>query len=354
MGSSSPEAPKALNHFLAQTLPLHARIKNFVCLWGFKVVVKVLFTLQLVFRPLPPSQRPTLLKTYPVRPALTNRVFIPRSHPPNQLFPLYLDIHGGGFAIGDPSIDDEFCSHFANKYNILVISLNYSKSPRAKFPVAPDDIISIVQAVLSDKSIPIDTTRVVIGGFSAGGNLSLSAAQAPELQGRIHGVVPWYPVTEWISTTAEKMKTRPCGEGNDIDILKYTGSIFKWGYIAPGQDLQDPRLSVSFAKREALPKWLYFVAAEYDMLCCEAKEMIMDLAELADKDREEGTYSFEKGTYKWTMARDVLHGYTHGPGPTATGESVRIKRREETFAEVAEWLFKGPFSKTTPETIYLR
>jgi hypothetical protein len=107
--------------------------------------------------------------------------------------------------------------------------------------------------------------------------------------------------------------------------------------------LRDPKLSVNFAKRETLPKWPFFVAGEYDILCHESKEMIVNLAELKGKEREEGRYGVEKGTYKWRMARGVVpHGYTHWiPGGSAAEKELRDKRRDETFAGVGEWLFNG-------------
>jgi acetyl esterase/lipase len=135
-------------------------------------------------------------KNYPCRPHLQNRVFIPKNHKACELLPLYLDIHGGGFAVCDPQFDDESHTILSNRFNLLVISVNYSKSPAVAFPVPTQDVAAIAQAILEDTSLPIDRSRVAIGGFTAGGNLSLSAAQLPELQGKIKAVVPWYPVTD--------------------------------------------------------------------------------------------------------------------------------------------------------------
>jgi len=39
-----------------------------------------------------------------------------------------------------------------------------------------------------------------------------------------------------------------------------------------------------------LPKWLFFIGAEYDMLCREEQEMIMHLAGLKGTNREDGKY----------------------------------------------------------------
>jgi hypothetical protein len=53
------------------------------------------------------------------------------------------------------------------------------------------------------------------------------------------------------------------------------------------------------------------IGAEYDMLCNEARQTIFDIADLVKLERDNGDYDFEKDTYKWTLVRDVRHGFTH-------------------------------------------
>ncbi|KAK4551350.1 hypothetical protein LTR86_011225 [Recurvomyces mirabilis] len=334
----------------APKLPLQSRIRLFLSIWAFKTIVKVVFPVSRLISPPPPTTRPSFLKAYPVRPHLYNRVFIPRSHRKDERLPLYMDIHLGGFVMGVPIWDDSFCAHMANTHNIVVVSLDYSKAPLARYPVPSDDIVAIAQAVLSDDTLPIDKTRVVLGGFSAGGNLALSAAQAPELQGKIHGSVCWFSITDLVTSPADKLKSRPYCDAKQVDQLAAAAPGFSWAYIEPGQDLRDPRLSVIYAKRENLPKWLFVVGAEYDMLCNESKEMAMRLAGLGERERENGMYSFKRGTISWRMVRDVVHGFTHYiPAETDADKQVRLGRREEVIAEVGQWLLKGPFAKTTHE-----
>jgi acetyl esterase/lipase len=51
------------------------------------------------------------------------------------------------------------------------------------------EIGAIAQAVINDDKLPIDKSRVAIGGFSTGGNLATSAAQLPLLRGKIKAAV---------------------------------------------------------------------------------------------------------------------------------------------------------------------
>lgn len=208
------------------------------------------------------------------------------------------------------------------------------------------DVVAIAQAIIEDTTLPVDKSRVVLGGFSAGGNICLSAAQMPELRRKLKGLVSCYPITDFTLAPAQKHSSRPYRNPKDVDDLKDWGPIWEWAYIRPGQDLYDPRLSVRYAKSEDLPSWIYMVGAEYDMLANEARETIYSLASLDKHEKEAASYEFEKSGYKWTLARDVRHGFTHNlmDRPPAEAVAMNEKRKEELLQALGLWLFKGPFA----------
>jgi acetyl esterase/lipase len=111
---------------------IHWRIAYFISVWSFKAAISfALGTYRLFIR-----KDPTLLqaeiKVYPVRPDLKNRVFRPRGLS-NEKCPLFLDLHGGGWAVADPETDDEFCSFMAQKFNMIVISVEYHNHQPTNF-----------------------------------------------------------------------------------------------------------------------------------------------------------------------------------------------------------------------------
>jgi acetyl esterase/lipase len=53
--------------------------------------------------------------------------------------------------------------------------LAHTTAPEWPFPAAPEDVKDIIDYVLKNKEGYLDTSRVVIGGFSAGGTLALTA-----------------------------------------------------------------------------------------------------------------------------------------------------------------------------------
>ncbi|EMR88198.1 hypothetical protein ACHAPC_000189 [Botrytis cinerea] len=333
---------------LQPQLPLLTRAWYFIQLWGLKIAIVITFKILRFLRPTPPESRPTKLLAYPCRPNLRTRIFLPTAkQADDEPLPLYLDLHGGGHALMSAEFDDEICAKIANRFNVIVVSIEYSQAPSNRFPALTNDIVAIAQATIDNSDLNIDKKRVVLGGFSAGGNLALSAAQVPELREKLNGVMAWYPVMDFTLTPDEKKASRPYRNAKDLDDLPDFGPVFEWGHIPVGQNLRDPLLSTRFVSRNDIPKWIYIIGAEYDMLAKEARDTAFNLADLNEQEREEGMYGFEKDGYKWTLVRDVRHAFTHdlmdNKGPDA--EAMRKLRTEEILEQVGDWLFKGPFSK---------
>lgn len=344
--------PDSVPPLIYTKAPITSRFSYFVKLWSLKILERAGFAVIRTLKPAPKETRPSFLKTYPCRPHLRNRIFIPQARKPWEQLPVYLDLHAGGHALCDAQFDDEFCATLANKLNILVISIEYSRAPRSRFPGPTEDVVAIAQAIMEDEDLPIDKSRVVLGGFSAGGNLALSAAQFPELDDKIGGIVCWYPVTDFSLSASEKQSSRPYRSKKDVDDLKDWAPLWQWAYIPPGHDIRDPLVSVRYAKAENLPKWIYMIGAQYDMLAREARETIFDIAGLDAGERKEGLDAFEKGTYKWKLVKDVRHAFTHEimNGRSKETEAIDKMRTEQMLNSVGLWLFHGPFRTATPDS----
>ena len=244
--------------------PLVELITHFIRLWTIKLLVQALLLVHRWWHPAAAASQPHLIKSYPCRPMLRNRIFYPpnwRAGDANKL-PLYLDIHGGGFAFGDPALDDEFCSAWAKRTGFLVVSLDYRKAPLHRYPTPVLDISAVACAVIDDDSLPVDKSRVVIGGFSAGGTLALSASQLPGLKGVVKAAIPFYPAIDWSTHPRDKFLRR-LYQGRSTDSLERAGPCMSWGYVPSNQDRRDPVLSPIFARREDLPKWIMMVAPQH-------------------------------------------------------------------------------------------
>ncbi|KAH8178796.1 alpha/beta hydrolase fold domain-containing protein [Sarocladium implicatum] len=291
-----------------------------------------------------PSNSPTFSKSYSIRPKLTHRLFFPDSYDSGTLLPLYIDIHGGGFAFGAPAYDDEFCKFLSQKFRFLVISIQYSLSPSATFPTPVHDVIAVVEAILSDDSLPIDRSRVAIGGFSAGGNLALSASQAPSLQGKIKAVVPWYAPVDWSVSYDFKLNSRAYRHAKDVDGLAALAPVFNNVYLPTGTDQRNPLLSTMYAKRSDLPEYIFAIGAEYDMLNDEARRMMVRLSGESKVTGEElVAFEREDGRLRWRMVLNVEHSFTHWWLKRGDQTEARLLA-EQWFTEAGRWLVEEAFA----------
>ena len=85
--------------------------------------------------------------------------------------------HGGGWVVGNIDRWDAQLSQISNKADIVVVSVNYQKSPEHKFPIPFDDCFATLEWVLENsENLKIHKGKVGVGGDSAGGNLAAAVA----------------------------------------------------------------------------------------------------------------------------------------------------------------------------------
>ncbi|MFX0101941.1 MAG: alpha/beta hydrolase [Candidatus Hodarchaeota archaeon] len=90
-----------------------------------------------------------------------------------EISPLYIDLHGGGFILMTPDSDQPMNLYIKEKANVKIISIDYPKAPKNPYPIALEAIYEIVEYYLQNASkYGIDPEHVGIGGHSAGANLA--------------------------------------------------------------------------------------------------------------------------------------------------------------------------------------
>jgi acetyl esterase/lipase len=62
--------------------------------------------------------------------------------------------------------------------------------------------------MISDDTLPVDKSRIAMGEFCAGGNLSISVVQLPELRDKIKAIVAFCPILDFLITPEQKLMTR--------------------------------------------------------------------------------------------------------------------------------------------------
>lgn len=132
-------------------------------------------------------------------------------------------------------------------------------------------------------------------------------------------------------------------------MLARTGELFSWGYIPPGTDRRDVRLSPIYAERSAFGGGMrfFFVGAEKDVLCKEARAMaglLMGKGEEEVMKEEAGKDECEEKGVRWLCVKGQRHGFTHAKEPDAEREKRRVEVTEELWTNVAGWL-EGVFAE---------
>ena len=92
--------------------------------------------------------------------------------------PALIYFHGGGWVIGDLDSHDGICRWLCARSGCVLVSVDYRMAPEHKFPAPVDDCLAATQWVSANAvALGIDTTRLAVGGDSAGGNLAAVVAQ---------------------------------------------------------------------------------------------------------------------------------------------------------------------------------
>lgn len=97
---------------------------------------------------------------------------------PANATPVLIWMHGGGYIIGKPEIEDPVCIQFVRELGISVVSVDYRLAPKHPFPAGLEDCyFALMWAKENATSFGFDINRMAVGGTSAGGGLAAALAQ---------------------------------------------------------------------------------------------------------------------------------------------------------------------------------
>ena len=212
-----------------------------------------------------------------------------------------LDIHGGGWVIGNAQMDDDLNLGMVNACDVAVVSVDYRLAVDTPVEGLMEDCLAAARWLLCEdefKQLP-----VIVVGESAGGHLAaatlLALKQWPELLQRVSGAVLYFGVYDLTGTPSVR------NAGPETLLLDGPGMVDALRMLTP--DISDDErrqapLSPLYGDFDGLPPALMFVG-ELDPL----KDDTLLIAE------------------RWPQAEAHLlpesaHGFIHFP--VAMGEAV--------------------------------
>jgi acetyl esterase len=163
---------------------------------------------------------------------------------------VYLDIHGGGFYMGSAARGDARNRSLAHALGIAVVSVEHRLAPEHPWPAAPEDCETAALWLLEQAETRFGTTRLAIGGVSAGATLAMTTL----LRLRDRGVAYRFAGAALQFGTYDISGQTPAGRLLD-------GEFFIRAYAGHVADRTNPDISPVFGDLRGLPPVLVVVGA---------------------------------------------------------------------------------------------
>lgn len=169
-----------------------------------------------------------------------------------------LDIHGGGWVIGNAQIDDALNLGMVNACDVAVVSVDYRLAVDTPVEGLLEDCLTAACWLLNADEFA--GLPVIIVGESAGGHLAaatlLALKQSPELLKRVRGALLYYGVYDLTGTPSVR------AAGPETLLLDGPGMVDALRLLTPGMsddERRQPPLSPLYGDFTGLPPALMFV-----------------------------------------------------------------------------------------------
>jgi acetyl esterase/lipase len=212
---------------------------------------------------------------------------------------IVLDIHGGGWVIGNARMNDAFNGAFASRCGLAVVSVDYRLAPRASVHEQMEECLAAARWLLQDGLPEYADLPIIVVGESAGAQLAAATLQRlrawPALLARIAGAVLYYGVYDMAGTDS----VRSAGP----ETLVLDGPRMLAGLRGLTPDLDDagrrqPPLSPLFGELAGMPPALMIVGGG-DPLLDDTLRMAQRWQQVAD--------------VELNVAPEAPHGFIHFP-----------------------------------------
>ena len=250
------------------------------------------------------------------------RVYRPRTDKPTAVM---IYFHGGGWVWSSVDTHDRIAREFSAAAQVSVVSVDYSLSPEAKFPRALNECVEAIRYIAQHgPDWSLDTSQILLGGDSAGGNLALAAAVQLRDHGGpgLKGIVVAYPVCD---SNFETPSYREFATG--YGLTRDRMAAFWNLYVERPHDLHHPLAAPLRAELDGLPPVLILLA-ELDVLRSEGEA-------LAEKLRRSGVDT-ELDVYQ-----GVSHGFLRACGTVA--------KARDALRRAGDWM-RQTLARGAPET----
>ena len=129
-----------------------------------------------------------------------------------QQLPVMVYYHGGGFMLYGIDSHDLVCRRLCTMNQCIVVSVDYRMAPEFTFPTAHQDAFEAIRWTIENiKTYGGDTTKLILAGDSAGGNLA--ACMANKCRDEKINVVAQILIYPWVDGKLDNPSIERNGEG---------------------------------------------------------------------------------------------------------------------------------------------
>lgn len=158
-----------------------------------------------------------------------------------------LYLHGGGYVMGSSATHRKMVGHLAKAIGVRAFIADYRLAPEHPYPAAIKDAVAAFRGLLADGIRP---NRIVVGGDSAGGGLTVAMLLSLRDDGRPLPAAamllsPWTD----LAFTGESLTSR---EGTDLTVTQ-TGARKMAEYYLGSAKARAPLASPLFADLRGIP-----------------------------------------------------------------------------------------------------
>lgn len=157
--------------------------------------------------------------------------------------PLLVNVHGGAWIMGDALVLDTQSQIIADSLGAVVVNVNYKKADEKPFPYAQYEICDTVKHFVSNsKEYGIDTSKIILMGYSAGAHLCACASHMlRDSDIKILAQVLCYPFTDFTCGGGTQTEIK-----NTLDSIEFMDEVL-FAQIGKDNPLASPAQSGSFS-----------------------------------------------------------------------------------------------------------
>lgn len=185
--------------------------------------------------------------------------------------PLIVYFHGGGWVIGDLETHDALCAKLNQVTGCAVLAIDYRLAPEHRFPAAFEDAMDATMWAAEQLDVLTDaSTRLIVAGDSAGGNLAaaVSLNLSEIARASLAGQVLIYPVTEYYLSGYQSYIDKGKGYALSKTLMHYFWNTYlgeKFSDLATAESKAKTALPGTYEDLSTMPK-TFLSTAENDPL----------------------------------------------------------------------------------------